>query len=206
MPKLRDPDQRAAERRAQILEEAVRVFGEKGYHATNIADIAAALGLGHGTFYRYFKNKLAIFDAVIDGIILAIGDLVTAESPTSAETLEDYRAQLRRIGERFHAIFASNERLARVFLYEALVVDAEIAGKMRTVMERLAKHTQAYLENGKKRGFLRADLDTHVTARAVNAMILESIHHVARDRASSRAALRWQDAIIRLMLDGMAAR
>src|SRR5262245_38162502 len=111
MPRLRDPETHAENRRAQILSEAVRGFGEKGYHATNIADIAQRLGLGHGTFYRYFRSKLDIFDAVVDGIVAAISRLVLEEAATDAETLDEYRAQLGRIGRRFLAIFEANERL-----------------------------------------------------------------------------------------------
>ena len=37
-------------RRRQILQAAEKVFSEKGYHQTNIADIARELKIGHGTF------------------------------------------------------------------------------------------------------------------------------------------------------------
>lgn len=205
MPRLRDPDSHAQERRAQILGEAVKVFAEKGYHAANIADIAKRLSLGHGTFYRYFRNKLDIFDAVVDGVVEAIAGLVAAEQPDTAETLEAYRAQLGRIGQRFLAIFSANERLARLVFYEGMVIDPAIGTKIRALMDGFAVYTAAYLENGKRRGFLRADLDTEVTARIVNAMIFESIEHIASAEDPEREGARWRDAIIRLMLDGMRA-
>lgn len=206
MPRLRDPEARAKERRTQILAEAIQVFGDKGYHAANIADIAKRLGLGHGTFYRYFKSKLDIFDAVVDGIIAAITDLVLAESATTSGSLDEYRAQLDRIGRRFLAIFEQHRRLARLVFHEGLVVDATIGAKVRQVMELFARFTEAYLENGKTKGFLRADLDTAITARAINAMIFESINHIAHDEGDGATARRWQEAIVRLMLDGMRAR
>jgi AcrR family transcriptional regulator len=206
VPRLRDPEARAHERRSQILTEAIQVFGDKGYHAANIADIAKRLGLGHGTFYRYFKSKLDIFDAVVDGIIAAITELVLAESATSSDSLEAYRAQLGRIGARFLAIFEQHQRLARLVFYEGLVVDPVIGAKIRQVMELFARYTQAYLENGKAKGFLRADLDSEVTARAINAMIFESINHIAKDEDGRAMGRRWQEAIVRLMLDGMRVR
>ncbi len=206
MPRLRDPETHAENRRAQILAEAVRVFAEKGYHGTNIADIAQRLGLGHGTFYRYFKSKLDIFDAVVDGIVAAITRLVVDEAATDAATLEEYRAQLGRIGRRFFAIFEANERLARLVFYEGIAVDAGVGAKVRGVMEAFAGYTAAYLENGKRKGFLRADVDSEVTARAINAMIFESVEHIARSDDPQREGERWQRAIIGLMLDGMRAR
>jgi AcrR family transcriptional regulator len=205
VPRLRDPDAHAQERRAQILSEAVKVFAEKGYHAANIADIAKRLNLGHGTFYRYFRNKLDIFDAVVDGIVEAVAGLVAAERPDAAESLEAYRAQLERIGVRFLGIFAANERLARLVFYEGIVIDPLIGAKIRRLMDGFAVYTAAYFENGKQKGFLRQDLDTEVTARIVNAMIFESIEHIASSPDPLATGARWRDAIVRLMLDGMRA-
>ena len=53
MPKIVD---KAAKRRA-ILEAAIAVFSQKGYHATKMADIAVAAGMGKGTLYEYFPTK-----------------------------------------------------------------------------------------------------------------------------------------------------
>src|SRR5581483_1391867 len=47
-------ERRKAELRREIIDAAFTCFAENGYHATGIADIAARLGIGHGTFYRYF--------------------------------------------------------------------------------------------------------------------------------------------------------
>ena len=205
MPKLRDPEARALERRAQILSEAVKVFGDKGFHGASIADIAKRTGLGHGTFYRYFKNKLDIFDAVIGTITEAIRAMVVDEGATESHTLDAYRAQLERIGRRFFSIFEEHEALARLVFREGLTVDAAIGRKVRDVMELFAEMTRAYLENGRQKGFLRGDLDTEITARAINAMIFEGIEQVSNSRSPRVLGERWRKAVIRLMLDGMRA-
>ncbi len=44
-------------RQRQILEAAVTVFAEKGYHRATIKDIAQTAGVADGTIYNYFKNK-----------------------------------------------------------------------------------------------------------------------------------------------------
>ncbi len=179
------------------------MFGEKGFHAANIADIAKRTGLGHGTFYRYFKNKLDIFDAVIGTITSAIAAMVAAEGASESNTLDEYRAQLDRIGRRFLAIFEEHEALARLVFREGLTVDAAVGRKVREALELFAELTRAYLENGKRKGFLRDDLDTEVTARAINAMIFESIEQVSGSRSPRVVGERWRKAVIRLMLDGM---
>ena len=48
---------RGRERRDQLMACAARLFAEKGYHPTSVADIVAALGVGKGVFYWYFASK-----------------------------------------------------------------------------------------------------------------------------------------------------
>lgn len=54
------------ERRQEILDTAMRLFYEKGYEKTSIADIAKAIGVAQGLCYRYFPSKEALFDCAID--------------------------------------------------------------------------------------------------------------------------------------------
>jgi AcrR family transcriptional regulator len=49
--------QRGQERRDQLIACAARLFAERGYHPTSVADIVEALGVGKGVFYWYFSSK-----------------------------------------------------------------------------------------------------------------------------------------------------
>ncbi|MET0796373.1 MAG: helix-turn-helix domain-containing protein, partial [Rhodococcus sp. (in: high G+C Gram-positive bacteria)] len=62
-------ERKKAELRREIIDASFECFAKRGYHATGIADIATTLGIGHGTFYRYFENKRDIIDHVIDDLI-----------------------------------------------------------------------------------------------------------------------------------------
>ena len=50
-------------RQAEILRAALRAFGEKGYHATTLEDIAEHLGVRKTALYHYFPDKEAILFA-----------------------------------------------------------------------------------------------------------------------------------------------
>lgn len=50
----------------RILNEALTLFSEKGYHAVYVGDIAAAVGIKTPSLYKHYKNKQAIFDACVD--------------------------------------------------------------------------------------------------------------------------------------------
>src|SRR5271154_5706828 len=47
----------ADERREQILDCALQVFADKGYHGSSIADVCARAGIGRATLYQYFDDK-----------------------------------------------------------------------------------------------------------------------------------------------------
>jgi len=58
-------EQQKEERRKQILAAALKVFTEKGFHAANVSDVAAAAGVSQGTIYWYFDSKEDLFQAAI---------------------------------------------------------------------------------------------------------------------------------------------
>jgi AcrR family transcriptional regulator len=193
------------EKRASILDAAIEIFGQKGYHATNIADIAQKLGMGHGTFYRYFDNKLDIFKHVIDLVVVRVATTVAAEAPGEANDLATYRRQVERIGERLTALFFAEEHLARLLFIEAVGIDPALTEKLETAFELFADTTEMYLRNGQKKGFLRDDLDTATTARAINAMIFESVRRASKTKDSKRTAHAWMRAVVTLMFEGLGA-
>ncbi len=197
--------ERAEAKRAQILDAAVEVFGEKGYHATNIADIAQKLGMGHGTFYRYFDNKLDIFKHVVDRAVARVGETVGKEAPDAADDLASYREQVEKIGERLTDLFLEEEHVARLLFVEAVGIDPEVTARLDAAFELFADLTEVYLKNGCKKGFLRKDLDTATTARAIDAMIFECVRRAAKAKSPRKTAKAWLETVVTLMFEGVGA-
>lgn len=198
-------ERKRAETRQEILDAAFDCFAEAGYHATGIADVAARIGIGHGTFYRYFENKRDIISHVIDGLI---GRIVAALSidnaPDVANTLDEYRDQVARIADALTSIFFEDPRIPRLLLLQAPGVDEEMARRMFGLLDAGTALTSAYLAHGVERGYLRADLDVPGTSTAINGMILASA--LGGLRAPDRAAMSSLNAAIqRVMFDGIAA-
>ncbi|MFB7716552.1 MULTISPECIES: TetR/AcrR family transcriptional regulator [unclassified Nocardia] len=198
-------ERRKAELRQEIIDTAFACFADKGYHATGIADIAAELGIGHGTFYRYFANKRDIIDHVIDDLAARIIEaLGTDNAPDAAESLEEYRAQLERIGSALNDIFLADARVAQLLLFQATGIDTELTMRLYGLLDTADALTTAYLEHGVEQGYLRADLDTVNTSRAVTGMLLAAILHGLRQPQPSAAATAdLTQAIRRLIIDGV---
>lgn len=194
--------QRADQRRQDILAAALEVFATKGYHAAGIADIAQLLGIGHGTCYRYFASKRAIFDALIAETTAQLADVMRGEPPTT-DSLEAYREQLFRIAGGMFNLFAADPRRGRILLFETPAVDPELQQRFHAAMGSLAGLTRAYLDNGQAKGFLREN-DSEIAARAINAVILEGIREICFSETPNAMARRWIEQGVPLMLLGLA--
>lgn len=194
---------RKAELRQEIIDTAFVCFAERGYHATGIADIAGALGIGHGTFYRYFANKRDIIDHVIDDLSARIIEaLGTRNAPDAATSLDDYRAQLERIGTELSRILIEDRRVPQLLLFHATGIDDELTARLYGLLDTADALTAGYLEHGVEAGYLRADLDTANTARAVTGMLIAAILHGMRD-PDPAAVEGLEIAIRRLLIDGV---
>ena len=55
---------RGDEKKDRILDAALDLFETKGFHGTTAKAIAAKAGVATGSFYRYFRDKKAVFMAV----------------------------------------------------------------------------------------------------------------------------------------------
>jgi len=118
---------RADRRREAILDAAARIFAEKGYHETGIADIAGEIGIGHGTVYRYFKNKDDIAAGVSDRAVRRLAEALLQESPTASDTLDEYRAQVERIIDRMFAALDDHPHELRFFHRHLLAVELAVS-------------------------------------------------------------------------------
>ncbi|HET9757971.1 MAG TPA: TetR/AcrR family transcriptional regulator [Candidatus Limnocylindrales bacterium] len=56
----------ADQRRSELIDASLRLFAERGFRATTIADIAAATGTAHGLVYHYFDSKDDLLAAVLE--------------------------------------------------------------------------------------------------------------------------------------------
>lgn len=89
---MRITKQRAAENRARVVEEAARLFREKGFDGVGVAELMAAAGLTHGGFYNHFGSKddveAAACAAVFANSLARLAGV--AEAPDRAAAFADY--------------------------------------------------------------------------------------------------------------------
>ena len=57
---------RQEDTKQKILDEALRLFSERGYDAVSVGEIAQAVGVKAPSLYNHFPGKQAIFEAIVE--------------------------------------------------------------------------------------------------------------------------------------------
>src|SRR5437879_11030242 len=103
------------ERSEEVYSAALRLFTEKGYHATSMQDIAAAVGLYKGSLYHYIGSKEDLLVQVFEramGSLLAEVERIVGDS--SLRPLD----QLRLVVQAHVCAVAENLDALTVYLHE----------------------------------------------------------------------------------------
>jgi AcrR family transcriptional regulator len=82
-------------RRTQIVETAVRLFSESGYHDTTIDDIAREADISKGLVYKYFKDKNDVLFFVLCHVLEKYDDEGVLRRAATAGPLAGLRTLLR---------------------------------------------------------------------------------------------------------------
>jgi len=113
----------------EILEAALRLFAENGYHGTSVDDIARAANTSKGGVYFHFPSKGDLFLALLD---YAARQLL-ARVEAAVRDVEDPTLKLERGLEVFVRTVASHRPLARLFLVEGFGAGPAFQAKLREI-------------------------------------------------------------------------
>jgi TetR/AcrR family transcriptional regulator, cholesterol catabolism regulator len=139
----------AADRAEQVYSAALRLFREKGYHATSMQDIAAAVGLYKGSLYHYIGGKEELLVRVFER---SMGGLLVDVERIAADSSLPPSAQLRRIVEAHVSAVALNLDALTVYLHEWRALAGESLANVRTQRERYAAVVSDIIARGVRAG------------------------------------------------------
>lgn len=91
--------------RNQILDAAVRLFFEQGFRNTSVAQVAKAASYSTPTLYKYFENKDALVEGILERLFVAQGDMFDFPVPkglTTHQLLELLISQMGRWAKKHH--------------------------------------------------------------------------------------------------------
>jgi len=99
----------------RVLDVAEELFAEKGFKAASLGDVAQRVGIRSPSLYNHFRNKEALYLAVLERLIerFVAPLLELQEGPLSRERIRDWQVRMVRM-------HVTNPNLARLLQHEAL--------------------------------------------------------------------------------------
>jgi len=190
------------DKRGRIIDAAVAVFAEKGFHAARVSDVAKRAGVADGTIYLYFKNK--------EDLLLSLFEEKMGRQIDSLETawkgVDDPVERMRAYARHHFRQLQAHPDLAQVLQVE-LRQSHKFFSDYRP--EKLWQYLNAFksqVEEAQRQGLVRADVDPFLTMWAIFGALDEiSIQWVLarkREKFNLEAAA---DQVVDLFLHGMMA-
>ncbi|MCZ7589458.1 MAG: TetR/AcrR family transcriptional regulator [Gaiella sp.] len=143
-----------ATRREELVSVASRLFAERGYHGTSMADLAEAMGVQKGSLYSLTQSKQELLVAITREGAASFHAALDAV-PDDAGPLERIRLALRaHLG-----VVAAQVSAATVFTREWRFLDEPERSAFRAERRRYEERWSELLREAAERGALRSDLD-----------------------------------------------
>ncbi len=152
-------------RRAQILEAALRCFGERGYAATTMDDLVRASGLSKGSLYWHFESKLEVFLALIDAYALEMFQQMEATERAGGDALEVLRVECRRCLE----VLCADRSL--IGAWSEFMVHAEARQRMNAIYDTIRRRLGESIEAARRAGEMAPGPDASLIAGGLAGMI-----------------------------------
>ena len=146
------------DRRKLILDAAIRVFAEHGYHGSRVGDIAEDAGVAHGLLYHYFASKDDVLRTIFVenwGELIGRFRAVEASDESAPEKLEGIAKILLRT-------WRNDPALVTVMVRE-VARSHQLQGQVEDVGEAFAI-IQRVIEDGQASGAFRRDIDARLAS------------------------------------------
>lgn len=187
--------------RAAIVEAAMRVFGQTGFHEAKIADIAAEAGVATGTLYNYFSSKEEIFESILED-----GRTALAAEIMRLGQIED---PLLRVREVIRGMFGFLEQHGALFtLHMQLGANPmDFKGRNSSSDEAFRQQFLGLVESAVREAAdrLRSDVSTEVLAWTLGGVMHGAILRWV-DSGCSAPLCEHADLIMDLFLQGATPR
>jgi AcrR family transcriptional regulator len=182
----------ADQRREEILEASLRLFAERGFRATTIADIARATDTAHGLLYHYFSSKDELLSAILErfSFLPRLRELLSVSPDRPAADV------LTEIAVGFSRMLDERTDLLRLVVAESGTNPA-VAAALEQVSVEGERILVAYLRARIAAGELR-EHDPSVPARALFWAVITK--HLGPAQADD-----FERALVIVLLDGIRA-
>ena len=157
------------DKKDRIIEAAARVFAQKGYAGSSVADIAVKAEIGKGTIYAYFDSKEDLFFAVFEWFMLQTGTAakvsVSHLGGSATQRLEVLSDSIMGMWDEIQDVFTLTIE------FWAASSSSQIRDRFKEAFRRMYNEFRglvvALIRDGIERGEFRSDVDSASIAAAL---------------------------------------
>ena len=182
----------------QIIDAAVIVIAENGYHQAQVSKIAKQAGVADGTIYLYFKNKEDILISVFEdkmAVFINRLQVIVDRNETASE-------KLQKMIESHFKVQTDNKHLGIVTQLELRQSNIEVRAKINAILKGYLDLIDEILRQGVNAGDFRADMDIRLARQCIFGTIDEvTTSWVMKDQKFDLLALA--PKVYELLLNGI---
>jgi TetR/AcrR family fatty acid metabolism transcriptional regulator len=190
----------------KILKAAIKIFAEKGFYNSRVAEIAKEANVADGTIYLYFKNK----DDILISLFEEEFGQIVENTRKELEKEKDPLQKIRRFAIMHLSIVFKQQQLGEV-------LGVEVRQSSKFMKEYINKPFIEYLNlirsiviEGQERGLIRKDLTPGIMKRALFGALDEMARYwvlsAKKKHSINEAALQISDVFIRGMMSEEAQK
>nr|5GPA_A Chain A, Transcriptional regulator (TetR/AcrR family) [Halalkalibacterium halodurans C-125]5GPA_B Chain B, Transcriptional regulator (TetR/AcrR family) [Halalkalibacterium halodurans C-125] len=147
----------------QIIDAAVQVIAEHGYHQAQVSKIAKAAGVADGTIYLYFNNKEDVLISLFQEKMGRFVDKIRSQMNEATDVEE----KLKILVNMHFKQLAADHKLAIVTQLELRQSNTELALKINEVLKGYLNLLDELLMEGKEKGYFFQELDTRLARQMI---------------------------------------
>ncbi|NMO97115.1 TetR/AcrR family transcriptional regulator C-terminal domain-containing protein [Paenibacillus lemnae] len=154
-----------------ILQGALKVFAEHGYHRSQVSKIAKAAGVADGTIYLYFKRKE---DILISLFQERLGELV-GKFHDHVEGVGDPAQALRKVCEIHFSELEQNPDLAYVTQIELRQSDLELRKAIGSALKPYFQLIEQIVQQGMEEKVFQPGLNIKLVRKLIFGAMDEAV-------------------------------
>jgi TetR/AcrR family transcriptional regulator, fatty acid metabolism regulator protein len=155
----------------QIINAAVIVIAENGYHQAQVSKIAKQAGVADGTIYLYFKNKEDILVSLFQEKMGMFIEKIEEEIKLKRSAAE----KLYTLIEKHFSLLAEDRHLAIVTQLELRQSNKELRLRINEVLKGYLNIVDKIILSGQETGEFRENLDLRLTRQMIFGTIDETV-------------------------------
>lgn len=184
----------------QIIDAAVKVIAENGFHQAQVSKIAKAAGVADGTIYLYFKNKEDILVSLFEEKMGQFTEKIEQDIAGKLNSIE----KLLALVEMHLYQLADDPNLAVVTQIELRQSNKELRAKINTILKNYINIVDAILQEGINEGVFKKDLDV----RLARQMVFGTLDEIVTNWVMNEQKYNLKDLVRpvhQLLIDGISA-